>query len=99
MNFWKRADASIVVSTLVAAALRLARLLEARASDPFYATHLFDAAFYDEMAKKIVAGGLDLPAPFLVAPLYGYFVAGVYRVFGTDPTPVYAIQVVLGSIT
>lgn len=99
MNFWKRADAPIVVSMLVAVALRLARLLEARASDPLYAAHLLDAAFYNEMATKIVAGGPNLPGPFLMAPLYGYFLAGVYRIFGTDPTPVYAIQIVLGAAT
>jgi tetratricopeptide (TPR) repeat protein/4-amino-4-deoxy-L-arabinose transferase-like glycosyltransferase len=94
-----RQDAPIVVSTLVAAALRIARLVEAKASDPLYAAHLLDARFYDEMAKQVLATGPNVPGPFIMAPLYGYFLAGVYRVFGTDPTPVYVLQVALGSIT
>jgi 4-amino-4-deoxy-L-arabinose transferase-like glycosyltransferase len=99
MRFLKRPDAPILVSTLVAAALRIVRLLEARAGDPLYAAHVLDAAFYDGMAKQIAAGGPNVPGPFLMAPLYGYFLAAVYRVFGTHPTPVYVLQVVLGSVT
>jgi hypothetical protein len=95
----KRADAPIVVSMIVAAALRMARLLEARASDPLYAAHLSTRVLRRDGEEDRRRAGRTSRARSSMAPLYGYFLAGVYRVFGTEPTPVYAIQVVLGTVT
>jgi tetratricopeptide (TPR) repeat protein len=99
MNALRRPEAPLVVSALLAAAIRVARLLEAKGNDPLYRAHVLDAGFYDEMAKQILASGPNLDGPYVMAPLYGYFLAAVYRVFGPDPTAVYALQVVLGSLT
>ena len=82
--------------------LRLARLVEARGGDPFYAAHLLDSAYYDEMGRRLVEGSFS--GPYLMAPLYGYFLAFVYTVEGwfgaaASPTPVYLLQVIMGALT
>ena len=38
------------------------------------------------------------PSSFYQAPLYGYFVGGVYAVTGDEPVHVYAIQLMLGLV-
>lgn len=66
---------------------------------PFFYAHVQDAALYHELALRILADGVWLSEPFTVAPLYAYFLAGVYSLVGPDPTNVYVIQIGLGLLT
>lgn len=65
--------------------------------------NLLDSAFYDSMAKAILAGGPQLEQPFLMAPLYGYFLAAIYAVQGLlgweGPGLVFGLQALLGAAT
>ena len=61
--------------------------------------HVQDSALYHEMALNILRNGFPLPEAFSVAPMYGVFLAGMYRLFGLDPLAVYAFQVILSGFT
>jgi predicted membrane-bound mannosyltransferase len=61
--------------------LRLAPLLEL--SDlPTFRRLVMDAARYDELSRNLLAGGWLPAEPFYQAPLYPYFLACIYTVFG-----------------
>ena len=79
-------------------AVRLAWFQAAKGESFFYA-HVQDSALYHELAQRVLAEGLPLAEPFAVAPLYAFFLAGVYRVFGLDPAAVYLIQIAMSAVT
>lgn len=82
---------------LFAFAVRAFYLLES-ADNPFRHHLMLDAAFYDGWARGIVAGNAP-GGPFLQAPLYPYFLAGLYAIFGAHPALVLWIQAGLGAAT
>ncbi len=92
-----------IASLLVGLSLRAARLWEAPQVDPLYAINLLDSAFYDQMATSILAGEGASEGPFLMAPLYGYFLAAIYALreaLGWEgPGLVFAVQGALGAAT
>lgn len=65
---------------------------------------IMDGHEYDVMAKNILAGNpLDRQPPGeaefpIRVPLYGYFVALVYRAFGAFPSAVVGVQIVLSTL-
>jgi Flp pilus assembly protein TadD len=65
----------------------------------FFYAHVQDSALYHELALRILADGVWLSEPFTVAPLYAYFLAGVYSIVGPDPTNVYLLQIGLSLVT
>ncbi|MDP2054652.1 MAG: hypothetical protein Q8L75_13525, partial [Acidobacteriota bacterium] len=67
----------------VALAVRLLHLLQIQPS-PFFDVLLGDAHGYDEWARRLAAGDWVGTEVFYQAPLYPYFVGGVYAVFGRD---------------
>ncbi len=92
-----------VLPVLLGLGLRLARLLEARATDPLYDRPLLDSAWYDELARSFLQGGLLQPEAFTQAPLYGAFLALVYGALGllgveATATPVFLLQVLLSGL-
>jgi tetratricopeptide (TPR) repeat protein len=90
-----RAVAALVF--LLALALRLAYLAEARDSVFFRALGL-DAKYYDDEALRILSG--TLPAePFFMGPLYAYFLAFVYRIAGHSYDAVRVLQALMGAAT
>jgi 4-amino-4-deoxy-L-arabinose transferase-like glycosyltransferase len=81
----------------VAALLRLANL-HALSSSPFFRRPVLDGVFCDRWALGILAG--QAPAsPFYQDPLYPYFLAFVYRLFGHEYGAVYVLQTLLGLAT
>jgi Flp pilus assembly protein TadD len=44
-----------------------------------------DMHFYSDWAQRILRGDLDVHGAFYGLPLYAYFLAGIYRVFGYGP--------------
>ncbi len=74
--------------------LRLANLADT-ADSPFFTRPVIDGQAYDKWAKAILAKEAPVE-PFYQDPLYPYFLAGVYRLFGHNYSSVYAIQLLLG---
>jgi tetratricopeptide (TPR) repeat protein len=65
---------------------------------PFADVLIGDARAYDAWARELAGGEWLGEDVFYQAPLYPYFVGGIYKVFGTDPGWVRLAQAVLGSI-
>ncbi len=82
---------------VVALAVRLTYVAEIRYT-PFFQTLGLDARFYDQWARDILSGRSH-PGAFFMTPLYSYFLAGVYWLFGRDLLLVRLIQAVLGSLS
>jgi tetratricopeptide (TPR) repeat protein len=77
--------------------LRLTYIAEVRFT-PFFQTLGLDAKFYDQWARNILAGQ-GFPDAFFMTPLYSYFLAGIYWLFGRDLLVVRIIQAALGSLS
>lgn len=60
---------------------------------------LGDAQLFDVWAREIAAGNWAGDQVFFNAPLYPYFLAGIYSVFGRDLMLVRLIQIGLGSLS
>ncbi|MBI3249033.1 MAG: glycosyltransferase family 39 protein [Deltaproteobacteria bacterium] len=80
---------------LLALGLRLWHVLALRAH-PFFDNLQLDPRAYDEWAQQIAAGKLVGSSAFFVDPLYAYFLAGLYRLFGHSLLAVQLVQVLLG---
>ena len=77
--------------------LRLAHVLALRGT-AFGEILLGDARSYDQWAGRILAGELVGSEVFYQAPLYPYFLAGVYAVLGHDLWVARVVQSVLGAL-
>jgi len=77
--------------------LRSIYVLEVRFT-PFFQTLGLDAKFYDQWARDILEGRAHAEA-FFMTPLYSYFLAGVYWLFGRDLLLVRVVQAAIGSAT
>ena len=77
-------------------ALRAANLA-ATSSSPFFTRPVLDGQVYDEWGMAIRAGTAP-SEPFYQDPLYPYFLAGIYSVFGHSYTAVYVIQFLFGVV-
>lgn len=82
---------------LVALAVRLAYLWELRDAEALSIV-IGDSRAYHEWALRIAAGDWVGTATFFQAPLYPYFLAILYAIFGPSLLAVRLVQVVLGSI-
>jgi tetratricopeptide (TPR) repeat protein len=60
---------------------------------------ILDAQYYDDMAQHIAAGHVMQKEAFFMGPLYPYFLAFVYSIFGRNLMLLRTIQVVGGSVT
>ena len=78
------------------AGLRFGNITDS-ADSPFFNRPVIDGQAYDTMALAIRDGTLR-QAPFYQDPLYPYFLAATYEVFGHRYWPVYVIQALLGCI-
>jgi tetratricopeptide (TPR) repeat protein len=100
--FRKRIQPSLLsielLCVIVGLALRIIWYATAKNESFFYA-HVHDSALYHELAQRILSEGLPFSEPFFVAPMYGVFLAGVYKVFGLDPAAVYIVQIGLSAVT
>ena len=89
--------ASIVI--LIASVVRLFHVIFTARLNPLASNLILDSAVYDKWAKALVWGG-ELPATKLMqAPLYPWFLALIYRVFGPNLTAVRSVQALLGVLT
>jgi tetratricopeptide (TPR) repeat protein len=89
---------ALLVVFLVALALRLLFLIDLRPS-PYFDNLLIDPASYDRWGREIAAGDFWGSRVYYQAPLYAYFLGGVYAIFGRDLLAARVVQAVIGSIT
>ncbi len=89
--FW---PAAIFVCAFVLRAIYVAQVRYT----PFFQTLGLDAKFYDRWAREIALGTARGEAYFMT-PLYPYFLAAIYRLFGRDLLLVRMIQAGLGSLS
>jgi tetratricopeptide (TPR) repeat protein len=82
----------------LAAILRIAYTFSSRRS-PFFDHLDLDSRFYDLWAKDIAAGHWIGKEVFFMGPLYPYFLASIYKIFGTGLVAVKVIQGGLGALT
>ena len=100
-EFWNRPDTLFIVVFLVALLLRIGQFYLLRAADPSF-DHLLDgvdAKTYDDLARTILGGDWllrSIPVHFM-GPLYAYFLAVIYGVFGHHFEAVHAAQFLLGA--
>ena len=79
--------------------LRLANIAFLRGT-PFVDELQLDHAYYDEWAQRIAGGDwTGGKGPFWVDPLYAYFLAGLYAVFGRSLVLVRVVQAFFGVAT
>ncbi len=93
------ADRRILLAiVLIALALRIAFVFDISDS-PYFDYPTLDAFWYDAKAEDVLAGDLIAGTGTFRVPLYIYFLAGVYSVFGHSFMAVFLIQAVLGALT
>jgi tetratricopeptide (TPR) repeat protein len=86
------------VIVVLAAALRIGYTLSSLKS-PFFDHLDLDSRFYDLWAKDIAGGNWIGKEVFFMGPLYPYFLAVIYKVFGTGLVTVKIFQDLLGALT
>ncbi|MFZ1946164.1 MAG: glycosyltransferase family 39 protein [bacterium] len=97
---WRHA----VAIFLVALAFRAAYLYEA-GQRPDFQVFYMDEEYNLEWAKSLATGVWTAPydqlreAPYFRAPLYSYFLAGLFRLFGVNTLLARLIQILLGSLS
>ena len=83
---------------LVALLVRLLYLWQLRTS-PLVDVVMGDSAVYDRWAREIAAGDWIGKEVFFQAPLYPYFVAVVYSLFGPSTWALRGVQMVIGALS
>ena len=82
-----------------ALALRLAHVQQVAANDPFYDQPSVDSLVYGDWAKRIAGGDWLGSEPFFLSPLYGYFLGGLYAVFGPSFLAPLVANALFGALT
>lgn len=91
-SFFENRKLLIGIVVSIAAVARLVSLLQFRSS-VFWSAIWSDAATYNQWARKIIETGDWIGSqPFFMAPLYPYFLASVYSLFGIDITALRILQ-------
>lgn len=93
-NWW---PAWIVLA--VALAVRLLHLYFTATRNPLATELVLDAATYDRWARTIVFGGEAVTVRLMQAPLFPWFIAAIYKLFGPSLTAVRLIQALMGTAT
>ncbi|MEO0107803.1 MAG: glycosyltransferase family 39 protein, partial [candidate division WOR-3 bacterium] len=91
-----RAARALFVVIGLGALLRVANLIDL-GDAPFFTRPVIDGQVYDRLARAICAGNPP-SGPFYQDPLYPYFLAASYAVFGHSFWAVYVLQLLLGLL-
>ncbi|UCB53376.1 MAG: tetratricopeptide repeat protein [Candidatus Zixiibacteriota bacterium] len=83
---------------IFALAVRLVYLDQMKSS-PMFDTLIMDSEYHDQWARMILQGEDFGEGAFFRAPLYAYFLASVYKIFGPGHFQVRLIQLMLGAIS
>jgi len=79
--------------------LRLIYLLQQRTADPLFDYPILDGLYHHNWAVSIVQGAFLGRESFFRAPLYPYFLALIYKIFGIGFFMPRVVQSLLGSIS
>jgi tetratricopeptide (TPR) repeat protein len=82
---------------VVALFIRVVYILDIR-DNPFFATPVIDADFYNQLAQALASTGLGR-APFQMPPGYPLLLSLVYRTFGVNIVAAHLLQILLGALT
>jgi tetratricopeptide (TPR) repeat protein len=88
----KKEKIILIIILLLALVVRTVYWLDVR-EDPFFAQLVMDSEEYDRWAIEIAEGNWLGSEVFFQAPLYPYFLAVVYSLFGHSLDAVYLIQI------
>ena len=88
----------LLAVALLALIVRLVYLWQVSQA-PFFHLRLGDAEAYHEWALRIASGDWRGDGVFYQAPLYPYFLAGTYALFGDGAAMVRFIQAIIGSLS
>jgi tetratricopeptide (TPR) repeat protein len=92
-------DIGIIIGIFVFAfAIRFIYLQEMKSS-PLFDTPTMDAEYHDQWAQSILKGEDFTGGVFFRAPLYPYFLAAVYKLFGHNYFAARLIQFIIGSLS
>lgn len=86
-----------ILVLITAFVVRIAHIWQIRDA-PFFATLLGDSRAYDAWARQIAQGNWLGQEVFYQAPLYPYFLGGIYATAGRDLLIVRVCQAVVGSL-
>jgi 4-amino-4-deoxy-L-arabinose transferase-like glycosyltransferase len=86
----------LLAVALLALVLRLVYIMQL-AQAPFFDLRIGDARAYHEWALRIAGGDWLGKDVFYQAPLYPYFLALIYKLFGDGPAMVRFVQAVVGA--
>jgi len=92
----RREKIIVLGMTLLALCLRVIFLLAMKAHWPGWNSPTIDALYHHLWALQIADGNILGSGPFFRAPLYPYFLALLYTIFGTNFTIVLFIQHLIG---
>jgi len=88
----------LIIIIFLALFLRVIYLYQMHKNDPFF-YHLFsDPLQYHERALSILSHGIIGTEAFYHPPLYQYFIALLYAIFGSNPLVIRIFQVILGTV-
>ena len=98
---WMRSDRKLLLIALFLfpLGLRLAYLHQMGHSSPFFDVPLVDARAYADQARSIAGGEWVGKEAFWQPPLYPYFLAVLYRIFGENPYIPRLFQIVFGALS
>ena len=101
IKFWNRPVVLFILVFCIALAIRSAQFFFLRANDPSFDNILsgVDTKYYEDLSQTILGGDWllrSVPVHFM-GPLYGYFLAATYSIFGHNYLAVHALQYFLGA--
>jgi 4-amino-4-deoxy-L-arabinose transferase-like glycosyltransferase len=88
----------LVVAAL-ALALRLTHVYLTATRNPLADRLVLDGATYDAWGRAVAFGGGPIPSRLMQAPLYPWFLAAIYKIFGPHLTAVRIVQALMGTAT
>ena len=88
----------LLLIVLIALAVRVAYLVDIRDS-PYFDHPVLDSFWYDAKARDVLAGDALASSGSFRVPLYTYFLAACYGVFGYGFTAPLMIQAILGALS
>lgn len=89
----KKEKIILLLILFLALSLRLAHWMDVR-EDPFFSYLVMDSEEYDRWAGEIADGNWLGSEVFFQAPLYPYFLAVIYSIFGHSLDAVYLLQII-----
>ena len=93
--WYRRPEFWFFLTAIAGLLFRAEYLREFSAFDHFNCVVGADVQDYHDRAVEILNGQVFSAAPHIHAPLYGFFLAGIYKIFGVVPAAARVVQVVL----